>query len=128
MFSETGGSSSSRSGLGNTLSMRVEKRSRQEEERKAEAGWVKGGIVVDPPRLKSWGPKLKNRRSKLKSRRLRRGARLSTEPVFARALVGGEPGHQGRGAVDIGAPMRSARGPRPRSHRRRRRWVALRIR
>jgi hypothetical protein len=26
----------------------VEKRSRQEEERKAEAGWVEGGAVVDP--------------------------------------------------------------------------------
>jgi hypothetical protein len=30
------------------FSIRVEKRSRHEEERKAEAAWVEGGILVNP--------------------------------------------------------------------------------
>ncbi len=93
----------------------------------------KGGKAIPPRGGAKSRSGLSRRRSPgqpptLKGRRLRRGARLSTEPVFARAIVGGEPGHQGRGPVNVGTLRRLARGPSPRSHQRRRRLVAWRIR
>jgi hypothetical protein len=60
----------------------------------------------------------------LKGQRLRRGARLRAEPMFARAVVGGEPGHQSCGSVNVGTPRGPARGPLVREHWRGRRWIA----
>jgi len=64
---------------------------------------------------------------RLKGRRLRRGARLRAEPMFARAVVSGESGHQGCDSVDVGTPRRSAREPGAGGHQSGRRLFALRI-